>query len=105
VYTDLNNLASALLDLGRGSEALPLLQRALAIDEAVYGPHHPDVSTDLNNLASALQALGRASDALPLYERALAIADAVYGPDHPRIQTIRRNLAACDTIVKSGSAS
>lgn len=30
-------------------EADPLLQRALAIDEKVYGPGHPEVATDLHN--------------------------------------------------------
>ncbi|WP_261560970.1 tetratricopeptide repeat protein, partial [Frankia tisae] len=83
VSTDLNNLALALQDLGRAGEALPLFQRALTIDEAVYGPDHPEVATALNNLALALQDLGRAGEALPLFQRALTIAEAVYGPDHP----------------------
>ena len=34
------------------------MERALAIDEAAYGPGHPDVATDLNNLAMILRALG-----------------------------------------------
>ena len=87
------------------AEALPLFQRALAIDEALYGPDHPEIATALNNLAFALRDLGRVGEALPLYERALAIAEAVYGPDHPNSQTVRGNLAACDEVVTDGSES
>ena len=32
-------------------QAEPLYRRALAIDEASFGPDHPEVATDLNNLA------------------------------------------------------
>ena len=35
----------------RLGEAEPLFRRALAIDEASYGPDHPEVATSLNNLA------------------------------------------------------
>jgi C-terminal processing protease CtpA/Prc len=37
---------------GRYSEAIPLVQRALAMREKALGPDHPDVATLLNNLAS-----------------------------------------------------
>ena len=33
------------------AQARPLIERALAITEAAYGPDHPTVATDLNNLA------------------------------------------------------
>lgn len=36
---------------GKYNEADELYQRALAIDEKVLGPEHPDVATDLNNRA------------------------------------------------------
>ena len=59
------------------------MRRALAIDEASYGPDHPDVAIDLNNLAQLLQATNRLGEAEPLMRRALAIDEASYGPDHP----------------------
>ena len=69
----------------RLGEAEPLIRRALAIDEASYGPDHPDVASDLNNLAQLLQATNRLGEAEPLIRRALAIDEASYGPDHPDV--------------------
>ena len=40
---------------GKLEEALPLYDRALAIDEKVLGPDHPDVAGDLNNKAMLLE--------------------------------------------------
>jgi tetratricopeptide (TPR) repeat protein len=73
--------------------ARALLERALAIDEAAYGPDHPAVAAALNNLALILQALGDLAGARPLQERALAIDEAAYGPDHPAVATALNNLA------------
>jgi hypothetical protein len=72
----------------RLNDARPLLERALAIDEAVHGPDHADVAADLNNLALTLRDLDHPGQAQPLYERALAITEAAYGPDHPTVATI-----------------
>jgi tetratricopeptide (TPR) repeat protein len=55
------------------TEAEPLYQRTLAIDEKRLGPDHPDVATRLNNLAALYQAQGRYAEAEPLYQRARAI--------------------------------
>ncbi len=52
----LNNLADLLQTTNRVAEAEPLYRRALKIDEASYGPDHPNVATDLNNLALLLRA-------------------------------------------------
>jgi len=59
------------------TDAKTLLERALAIEEAAYGPDHPDVGIRLNNLAQVLQDLGDPAGARPLQERALAITEAV----------------------------
>jgi tetratricopeptide (TPR) repeat protein len=82
--------ASWLLDLAgnylrvhaRLTDARPLLERALAIDEAAYGPGHPSVADDLNNLAATLRDLGEPVQAQALEERAAAIKQ-VAGPDKP----------------------
>jgi tetratricopeptide (TPR) repeat protein len=67
------------------AEARVAYERALAIDEAVYGPDHPNVATLVNNLGVVLQDLGELAGARAAYERALAIDEAVYGPDHPEV--------------------
>jgi len=45
-------------DLGDLAGARAALERALGIDERVYGPDHPKVATSVNNLGSVLQDLG-----------------------------------------------
>jgi tetratricopeptide (TPR) repeat protein len=94
----LDRAATYLQVHGRVAEARPLAERALAIDEATYGPDHPDIATLLSNLAQILQDLGLPQDARPLAERALAITEATYGPDHPDVAILRGNLAV---IVRS----
>jgi tetratricopeptide (TPR) repeat protein len=71
----------------RLGDAKALLERALAITEAAYGPDHPYVATGLNNLATVLMDLGQPEAARPLQERALAIYEVAYGPDHPYVAT------------------
>jgi hypothetical protein len=73
--------------------ARPLFERVLAIDEATYGPDHPEVAMDLSNLASAHQDLGAPALARPLLERAIAIATARLPPNHPHLAIYRGNLA------------
>ena len=60
-------LAGVMRDTNRLGEAEPLLRRALAIDEASYGPDHPKVAIRLNNLAELLNAqpLGTGRAAVP----------------------------------------
>jgi Tfp pilus assembly protein PilF len=70
-----------------------LYRRALAIDEASYGPDHPEVARDLNNLAGLLGHSGRRGEAERLFRRALAICDARLGPEHPHTILVRKNLA------------
>jgi tetratricopeptide (TPR) repeat protein len=79
--------------IGEYVAALPYSERALAIDEKVLGPEHPDTARSLNNLGSLLNAMGDLAGARPYYERALAIYEKVLGPEHPYTRTVRDNLA------------
>ncbi|MFC2108097.1 tetratricopeptide repeat protein [Candidatus Bipolaricaulota bacterium] len=92
--TCVNNLGGVLQDLGQHAEAKAAYERALEIDEKVYGPDHPKVARDVNNLGGVLQALGQHAEAKAAYERALEIAEKVYGPDHPSTRLVRDNLKA-----------
>ena len=79
--------------LAQYTRSEPLLRRALAIDEASYGPEHPNVARDLSNLAQLLHTTNRLAEAEPLMRRALAIDEACYGPEHPNVATDLNNLA------------
>ncbi|HWY84922.1 MAG TPA: FxSxx-COOH system tetratricopeptide repeat protein [Roseiarcus sp.] len=74
------------------SEAEPVYRRALAINEAIHGPGHPDIASNLNNLAQLLQATNRLAEAEPLMRRALAIEEQNHGPDHPNVAIHLGNL-------------
>jgi len=81
----------------RLAEAEPLMRRALAIDEASYGPDHPDVATALNNLVSLLYATNRLAEAEPLTRRQLEIFlkfTVATGHQHPFLQKSIDNYVA-----------
>ena len=77
----MNNLATLLQHTNRMGEAEPLMRRALEIDEASFGEHHPTVAIRLNNLATLLKHTNRIGEAEPLMRRALEIDEASFG-DH-----------------------
>src|SRR5262249_19775601 len=70
---------------GQFNEGRLVHERALAIDEATYGPSHPTVAVRVNNLGSVLRDLGELAAARAALERALAIDEATYGPSHPTV--------------------
>lgn len=70
------------------------MRRALAIDQASYGPDRPSVARDLSNLAQLLQATNRLKEAEPLYRRAveiLSLFHRITGHQHPDSKTIQDN--------------
>jgi len=75
------------------SEAEPLDQRALAIDEKALGPEHPEVARDFNNLATLYLDQGKYAKAEPLYRQALAIDEKALGAEHPSVAAALNNLA------------
>jgi tetratricopeptide (TPR) repeat protein len=86
----LNAVGLYLRNRARLTEAGRTLKRALAIDEKVYGPDHPEVAADVGNIGSILSDQGDLAGALEYARRALAIDERVYGPDHPTV-AIRAN--------------
>jgi tetratricopeptide (TPR) repeat protein len=75
------------------TQAEPLVQRALAIDEKVRGAEQLAVGEDPNALAGLYYVEGRYSEAEPLYKRAIVIAEKSLGPDHHDIANTLNNLA------------
>lgn len=81
----LNQLGSALREIGRVDDARRRYEQALAIIEQApgLGPDDPMVTTVLANLAQAV----RRPEARPLLERAWRIVEGAYPPDHPLVAT------------------
>jgi len=89
------NFLGVVLDAeAKYSEAEPLYQRALSIDEKVLGPEHPTVAEGLSNLARLYADQGKYAEAEPLFKRALVIHEKALGPEHPDVARDLNNLAA-----------
>jgi tetratricopeptide (TPR) repeat protein len=94
VARTVGNLGLVLEGLGDLAAGREHLERALRINEAAYGPDHPEVAIPLGNLGNVLQALGDLAGARAHLERALGIFEAAFGPDHSHTRTARRALDA-----------
>jgi tetratricopeptide (TPR) repeat protein len=81
----LKALADVAEDEGRAAESLGLYERALEIDERLYGPDDLAVAQMLRALAHTLLAQERNADAARAAERCLAITEQRLGPDHPEL--------------------
>jgi serine/threonine-protein kinase len=87
-------LARALTYQDRSAEAVPLLERALAIRERVYGTSHPQVASTLNDLGTVALQQARPADAAAHYRRMIGIYRATYAGRHWLIGTAQSNLAS-----------
>ena len=78
------------------------MRRALAIDEASFGNHHPEVAIDLNNLATLLQDTNRLAEAEPLLKDAVRIFENSLGSEHPNTVRVTKNLAIIQRKLRGG---
>ena len=88
----LNSSANRLWRADKYDEALPLVERALAIREKELGPNHPDVATSLFVLANNLNDKGDYARAEPLFLRAVQIKESALGKDDLSVSLILNNL-------------
>ena len=89
----LDHLAATYENAGRLTDAIPLLERALADHERIQGASHTDTVRARGSLAEAYEAAGRRADAIGVHVRCLADLERVHGPDHPDTLTARESLA------------
>jgi|JI10StandDraft_1071094.scaffolds.fasta_scaffold19507_4 tetratricopeptide (TPR) repeat protein len=94
----LANLARLNAETGAYSDAVILLNRALAIDEQWLGPGHPDVALSLNSLAANYMEIGDYEKAHALFKRALSIREGALGPDHPDVAETLINLGVLHDV-------
>jgi CHAT domain-containing protein len=84
-------------------DAIASGRKALAIEEATFGPAHPEVAGTLTLIAGWLTNEDKFADAAPLYQRALGILEKSLGADHPLTSAAVDNLAA--NMVSRGRAA
>ncbi|WP_290056413.1 FxSxx-COOH system tetratricopeptide repeat protein [Amycolatopsis solani] len=89
----LDRTATYLHTRGDARAALPLFQRAYALDRGRLGDDHPDTLTAVGGLALALGDLGEYQRARELDEDTLARSKRVLGDDHPDTLTSANGLA------------
>jgi tetratricopeptide (TPR) repeat protein len=80
-------------EAGDYRHAEPPLTRALAIQEKMLGPEHPDIVLSLITLARLYQDQSRYAETESLLQRAIAIQKKVLGPEHPYVAANLNNLA------------
>lgn len=96
----LGGLASAHIDLYQYAPAKELLLRCLAIEQAVFGPNHPEVGKTLHDLAIAEARLGDFAGSLAHLGQARRIIVATYGERHMLVGST--DLAIANTLMQSG---
>ncbi len=92
IATNLNNIATLLMDTNRLNDAEPLMRQALSILEHCFGLEHPKVAAQLSNLAHLLQVTNQLKDAEPLMYRAISIFEGSFGTNHPDLAMALNNL-------------
>lgn len=75
LFQSLYTLALIKRDLHKSKDALPLLARALELQESTVGPTHPGVADTLEVLAALHESEGQYRLAEPLYRRVVAIRE------------------------------
>lgn len=82
------------LRLGKLDEAVELARGALAIEEELVGPDHPELSDVLFVIGRAEQQRGNLDVAVEYFERALANSENRFGPGALRLGTLLQPLAS-----------
>ncbi len=90
----LKELADAVDQDGDLKSAIPLMQRAVALQRKLRGATpHPALAEAINDLASMLEDNNQYDQAAALFNEALAMMRRLYGSKHPYIATALTNLA------------
>jgi eukaryotic-like serine/threonine-protein kinase len=80
------------MQLGEYDRAYPLLERAIAVREALFGPEHEQVARSLSVLATLHQERGEYDTAEGLFRQALSVDRKIFGDRHEKVATGLNNL-------------
>lgn len=94
VELTLSTLSLALRLQGKHAQALPLVERLVAIRTRRYGPEDASTAVALHNNAEILIAQDRLVEAAALQGRALAVFEKKLGAEHIHTATALHNLGA-----------
>ena len=89
----LDQQALKLFQQGKYQQAIPIVEKALAIVEKEKGPEDPDTAKTLNRLALLHGLTDDYAKAEPLFQRALQIREKVLGLENPDTATSLNELA------------
>ncbi len=93
-------MAAIYENLGNNREAEILYNRALGINEKIFGKFHPKVAMNLDNLAVLYynkEIFGEATENIqiePFIKRALEIREKIFGSNHPDVALSLNNLSS-----------
>jgi tetratricopeptide (TPR) repeat protein len=94
VARTLKDLARAVDDGGNLNAAIPLMERAVAMQRVLRGPEpHPDLAEVLNDMGLLLYEKGDSNGAEKFYRESLAMNRKLLGDKHPEIANGLENVA------------
>lgn len=94
----LNELGSALHDLGRFAESATRYRDAMRVHAATSGEDGPAYAMPLNNLASAYEDMGDFAQSIPLFEQSLALRRKTLPDQALAVLRARSNLGRALTL-------
>jgi len=90
----LKDLAQTVADGGDEQAALPLMEKAVAMQRQLRGNEpHPDLASAINDLALLLESQGKYGEAEKLYVESIAMKRRLFGDQHPEVANALENLA------------
>jgi serine/threonine protein kinase/Tfp pilus assembly protein PilF len=89
-----HQLGVTYIRLGEGGQAVPHLERALALRRELYGPNRLETLDTADRLATALQLLGRLEEAEALMRANLETSQRCLGRNHEFAQQCMNNLSS-----------
>jgi tetratricopeptide (TPR) repeat protein len=88
----MNTIGEVYTSLGLYDDALPILEKGLAIREESLDPDDPAVAQSLEGMGNLFWRKGDFEKAQTFHERALKIREDAYGPDHVTVASSLNNL-------------
>lgn len=85
----LEDIANAYQSRREFPQALPLLERSMAIRQKLFAPGHPLLAYSFQNLGRLLCTLGRCQEGEPHLQEAIRIREKTLGPDHLHVGVTR----------------